>query len=83
MCGGGKTQEKWRSGLRGGREGKGSAYSTEGERERERERERLQASKAQHTNNAQTGKSYKAQQAKHENSNSPKQVTSPNSLKYY
>jgi hypothetical protein len=77
MCGGGKTQEERRSGLRGGREGKGSTYS------RERERASKQASKAQHTNNAQTGKSYTAQQAKHENSNSPKQVTSPNSLKYY
>jgi hypothetical protein len=48
-----------------------------------RERESKQASKPEHTNNAQTGKSYTAQQAKHENSNSPKQVTSPNSLKYY
>jgi hypothetical protein len=53
------------------------------QRERERLQASKQASKAQHTNNAQTGKSYTAQQAKHENSNSPKQVTSPNSLKYY
>jgi len=52
MCGGGKKQEELRSGLRGGREGKGSAYS----REREREVASKQASKAQHTNNAQTGR---------------------------